>query len=401
MFREEAQLEGFRKGRAPRHLIQARFEAEIESEALQAIIEEYYRQAIRDTGTRAIEVGQIENLQYKRGEPVAFDVVVEILPEYTLDQYKGLKVQKEVHRVTDGEIETTLLQLRQNAATAREVETVAAGNEVTCDIQVLDPTDVPIIGKRYTDRKIPLTTRFVGQDFIDGLVGAAAGDTRTLHVQNIGKQSEDEEDIKHFAVTVRKIEEIVLPEADDEFAKDLGAGSLEELKGKIRNDLEHRWAHEAEHKLHDRLVDALIQHNDLPAPEALVRASTQRMIRLFQARTKMENVDESYLTETFRPRAIRDVKWSLARRKIQEQEQLRLTDEDFTAYREHMALHNHVSVDKIQLDFKSDTEKENFEDYLLEQKMLKFLEQHAVVEEVEEALEPEPVPEEARTSLII
>lgn len=399
MFREEAQIEGFRKGKAPRHLIKSKFESQIEAEALQAVIEEYYRQAIDHTRTDAIDVGQIENLNYKRGEPISFDVVVEIMPEYTVTKYRGLEIEKPVHTVTQAEIDATIGQMRQHYATFKEIDQVRAGDEVTCDIQVLDEGGVAIIGKRYQDRRIPLTTRYVGQDFIDGLVGARVDDTRNLHVRNIGKKEDTEPDFQDFAVTVRKIEEVVLPAVDDEFAKDLGFKDLADLNQRVREDIEHRWSHETEHKVQDRLIDEIIKHNDLPSPEPLVRNAIARMIRMFQERSKMESVDEAYLSQTFRPGAIREVKWTLASRKVAEMENLRVTEEDVMEYRKHMALHNNVSVDEVKIDFKTDAERKRFDDFLLDKKTIKFLESVAHVQVVEDR--PEESAETKKSDLIV
>lgn len=400
MFREEAQIEGFRKGKAPRQLIKSKFEGQIEAEAIQAIIEEYYRQAIDHTNTDAIDMGQIENLNYKRGEPVSFDVIVETMPDYSVATYRGLTIEKPVHTVTDDEVEAAIGQMRQHYATFKETEEVKAGDEVTCDIQVLDAGGVPIIGKKYQDRRIPLTTKYVGQDFIDGLIGARIGDTRNLHVRNIGKKDATEPDSQHFAVTVRKIEEVVLPAVDDEFAKDLGFKDLADLHHKVREDIEHRWGHETEHKVNDRIIDEIIKGNDLPSPEPLVRNAIARMIRVFQERSKNPNIDETYLSDAFRPAAIREVKWTLARRKIAELEKLAVTEDDVLNYRTHMARHNNVSVDEIKIDFKTEAERKNFDDYLLEKKTVTFLESVANVTVVEDQPEKEPA-EEPTSSLIV
>lgn len=384
MYREEAQIEGFRKGKAPRDVVLKKFGDQINSEALPVIVEEFYKQAIKDTNTEAIAIGQIENVSFKKDQPMSFDVTVEIMPTYDVTNYKGLRVKKEVHELKDDEITSTIERLRENYSTMKLVETVAAGNFITCDIQMLDHSDLPIIGKRFTDRRIPLTTQFVGQDFIDGLVGAKQGESRKLHVSKGPEAKEGEHE--HMTVTVRKIEEVQLPALDDEFAKDLGFEGIDKLMSDVKENLKKRWEDDSAKMLNERIIDEIIKNNDIPSPEPLVDNAIQRIGDMVRQRLKGQKVDDQYIVDRYRPAAIRDVKWMLARKKIIETEKMTVTPEDIEAYRERMAEHNKVTKDQINIDFKTETEQKNFEDYLIEEKLMKFLESQSVIEEVPDTI---------------
>lgn len=391
MYREEAQIEGFRKGKAPKSVVQTRFAAEIESQALPVIIEEFYKQAIKDTKTEAIAIGEIDNLQYKKGEPMAFDVTVEIMPEYSLTKYKGLTLTKEVHEITPEEIEATLKRLQENYATTREAETVAPGNFVTCDVQALDDGNLPIIGKRYTDRRIPLTTQYVGQDMIDGLTGAKIGESRIIHVDPSNVKDNGD---RHFEMTVRKIEEVQLPSLDDEFAKDLGFDTIEALKADVINNLKNRWEEESKKTLHERVIDEIIKENDLPSPEPLVHNAIHRVIDMLKQYSRNQKIDEAFMHDKYRPAAIRDVKWQLAKKKLIELESIAVDESDMQAYREKIAKANNVTVDKVSDQFKSEEGRRRVEDYLLEEKLFDFIQSHATITEVP-FKEPEEKPESA------
>jgi trigger factor len=383
MFREEAQVQGFRKGKAPKDVILKKFGDQINAEALPVIVEDFYKQALEATKTDAIEIGQIDNVNFKKDLPLSFDVTVEIMPAYELPNYKGLKIQKEVHEVKDEEIQSTLEQLRENYSTTKEADEAAAGNFVTCDIQVLDHSGVPIIGKKYTDRRIPLTTKFVGQDMIDGLIGAKRNESRNLRVARLGDEIKDGGDHEHFMITVKKIEEVQLPALDDEFAKDVGMESLEKLKADVTENLHKRWQDDAARQLTERIIDEVIKQNDIPSPEPLIDNVLQRIASSLQSRLKKgQTIEPQYVTERYRPSAIRDVKWMLAKKKILQVENLSLTDSDFQAYREKTAKLNNVTVDKINLEFKTETERKNFEDYLLEEKLFKWIESQSEIEEI-------------------
>lgn len=389
MFREEAQIQGFRKGKAPKDVVLKKFGDQIDAEALPVIIEEFYKLALEETKTDAIEIGRIENMNYKKDLPLSFDVTVEIMPVYEIPNYKGLRIQKEIHEIKDEEINSTLEQLRESYSTTKEADVVAAGNFVTCDIQVLDHSGVPIIGKRYTDRRIPLTTKFVGQDMIDGLIGANRGDTRNLRLVKFGEGAA-EGGHDHFMITVRKIEEIQLPSFDDEFAKDLGLENLDKLKADISSNLKKRWEDDSARKLNERVIDEVIKQNDIPTPEPLIDSALQRIGAMLKQRLKKgQQIDDAYLAERYRPAAIRDVKWTLAKKKIVEAEKMSVTGEDLENYREKTAKLNNVTIDKINLDFKTETERRNFENYLLEEKLLKWIESQSEIEEIPDTLSDE------------
>lgn len=396
MYREEAQIQGFRKGKAPRDVVLKKFGEQINSEALPVIVEEFYKQAIKETNTEAIAIGQIDNVNFKKDQPMVFDVTVEIMPTYEVPNYKNLKVQKEIHDLKDDEVSSTIERLRENYSTMKISETVAAGNFITCDIQMLDHSDLPIIGKKFTDRRIPLTTQYVGQDFIDGLVGSKQGESRKLHVSKGPEAKEGEHE--HMMVTVRKIEEVQLPALDDEFAKDLGFESTEKLMTDVKTNLKKRWEDDSAKQLHERIIDEIIKNNDIPSPEPLVDNAIQRIGEMVRQRLKGQQVEDQYIIDRYRPAAIRDVKWMLARKKIIETEKMSVTPEDIDAYRDRMAEHNKVTKDQINIDFKTETEQKNFEDYLIEEKLMKFLESNAVIEEVPDTLS---VPQEEKKSDLI
>ncbi|HMV26440.1 MAG TPA: trigger factor [bacterium] len=392
MYREEAQIEGFRKGKAPKDVIQKKFGNMIEAEALEVVVEDFYREALEATKTEAIAIGKIENMDYKKGQPLKFDVTVEIMPKYDVQNYKGLNLKREVHKITDEEVTGAFDRLRESYSTTKETDVIAAGNFATVDIQVLDESGTPLIGKKYEDRRIPLTRQFVGQDFIDGLIGAKTGDMRILDVAK--RPPQEGEDIatiekEKYQVTVRKIEEMQLPALDDEFAKDLGFETFELLKADMHKNLSERWEQESEQKFREALIDEIIKQNEIPAPEPLVDNSLQRIGRMIKERLKGQPVKDELIAERYRPSAIREVKWTLAKRKIIEQENLKVEDADIQAYREKTAKQNKVPLEQINVHFHTETEQRNFEDYLLEEKAAKLIADSAKVEEVPDMLSEE------------
>lgn len=386
LYREQAQVEGFRKGKAPRQLIRTKFEADIEADSIPLIVEDHIKLAIDTTQTQMVEIGEINNMNYKRNEPMSFDFTVEILPEFTIGNYKGLMVNKEIHAVQEEEINATIDHLRKEHATVREAETAAPGFVVYADVQTLDENLLPIIGKRYADRRIQLSPEYVNQDLIDGLNGVQKGEERKVTVTVPAKDDQPEKK-EYYSFAVNKIEEIVIPPLDDEFAKDLGQESAEKLREDVRNKLTAHWEAQTARLLKDRLIDAIIQNNEIPAPEGYIKNGLRQIKENIKKRYKTDTVDEEFINEKFRGSTIREVKWSLALKKIIEMENITLTDQDVENYKQELAQSRQVPVDQIRLDFKNEQEKKNFDDFLTEEKALALLKNHAVITEMHETFE--------------
>lgn len=387
MFREEVQIEGFRKGKAPKDIVLKRFGSSIEAEALETIISDHYKLAIEDSKTEAIAMGEISNLNYKKGEPLAFEITVDIMPAYDIANYKDLHLTKKVHEISDEEVELTLKRLRESHGTVKPVETVAPGSIVYGDIQELDETGLPLIGKRYEDRRLPLTTEYVGQDMIDGLAGAAIEESRQVQVEKRGSETGERQ---RFEITIRRIEEVVLPDADDEFAKDLGLESIAALREDIRKNLISRWDEDAENDLKATLINEIIKHNEIPAPEPLVHSNIHRFIDALKSRSGSQAVDEQYVHEHYRGTAIRDVKWALAMKKIIELEGLAVTDEDIQTHREDLARKHNVTVDQVPAP--SAEERSRLESHLLEEKTVERIKSLSTITEVPFEEHQEAVP---------
>jgi trigger factor len=383
MYREQASVEGFRKGKAPRQLIKTRFEADIEADSIPLIVEDHMKTAIESTNTEAIEIGEIQNMNYKRHEPMSFDFTVEIMPAFTIGNYKGLMVNKDVHQVVEEEITSTIDHLRKEHATVKEVETAEPGFVVYADVQALDDSFLPVIGKRYPDRRIQLSTDSVNQDLIDGLNGVRKGEERKVTV-TVPAQGDQPEKQERYSFHVSKIEEIIVPPLDDEFAKDIGFDTVDKLREDVDKKLNAHWEAQSARLLKDRLIDAIIQNNEIPAPEAYIKNGLKQIKENFKQRYKTKTVDEEFINERYRASTIREVKWSLAFKKLIEMEQIKLTDEDVENYKNELAKSRQVPVDQIKLDFKNENEKKNFDDFLIEEKVLNLLKTNAVITEMHE-----------------
>jgi trigger factor len=214
-YRPKVDIKGFRKGKAPLDLVIKLYGEMIEQDSLQEVATEFYKLAITENDLKPIGEPTLVDMDYKRGEKLTFKIRYDIRPKITLKKYKGLKVQKPVHTLSDADVDEELLRLRRMNATLSEVDSVTDQEHVvTADLQDLDEQGMPIIGKRTPDSRFYLADEKLEKPFKETLKNAEKGGEYTVRFEH------DHGDHKHpvnSRISVKKIEQVVLPDFDDAF----------------------------------------------------------------------------------------------------------------------------------------------------------------------------------------
>src|ERR1039457_2199038 len=248
-FRREANLPGFRPGKARKEMVLRKYESQILDETKRKLISEAYRKAVEEQKLDVLGRPDIEEIQFNRGQPLQFAATIETAPEFELPDYKGLPVQRELRSVTEADVERALNLLREQRVTFNKVERALQSGDIavvnytgTCEgkpIIELAPT-----AKGLSENKhfwVEATPNSFIPGFADQLIGAQAGDKRTVAVdfpadfvtpQLAGKKGS-------YEVEVTEVKEKVLPALDEALAKAYGAEDLEKLRAGVRRDLEN------------------------------------------------------------------------------------------------------------------------------------------------------------------
>jgi trigger factor len=408
-YQKAARIPGFRVGKVPESLIRSRFADDIRSEVLDSLLPQFFRAEVQKQGFAPVSQPFIEDLHMTPGEPVRFKAAFEVLPPIEVTGYKSLKAEKKDFSVTEEEINDTLKHLQERQASFDPVEGRPAqdGDFVQVSFTGLSKGTAKIAGKKAevaeaqgdafeanpsTENK-PVEVKDVlveiggantVKEFTANLRGAKDGDEKSFDVA----YAEDFSDqrlagqVMAYTVSVQGVKKKTLPELDDDFAKQLGEfKSLDELKAKIRENMEAEKKHNIQHTEKEKLIDELVAQNQFPVPQSLIdRQIEVRLERGFRALAQqgmraedMRKMNFERLREGQREAATREVRASLLLDKIAEAEQIDATDEDLERELQGAATQTSQTVDQIRTRLKNDGSLDRIKDRIRNEKALDFL----------------------------
>ncbi len=338
-------IQGFRRGRAPRRIIEKMYgEGVFYEEAINIAYPEAYSAAVQEAGITPVDRAEVELVDIN-SDGFTFTATVTVKPEVTLGQYKGLEVERPVVNVTDADVDAEIERRRQRAGRLETVERPAAlGDTVVIDFEGF--TDgVPFEGGKAEGFNLKLGSGQFIPGFEDQLVGVSAGEEKDVNVTFPEEYHAKELAGKPavFKVKLHEVKETVLPEVDDELAKDISEfETLVELKNDIRAKMLESRTKAAEDETEGRLIDKLLEGMQVELPEVMVEHQLDHIQEDFayrlraqgvtmEAYLQMTGMDEESFRKTFRPQAERQVKTRLALEAVIAKEGFTVTDEDIEA----------------------------------------------------------------------
>jgi trigger factor len=394
-FAKMAQVPGFRPGKAPITLIKRRFAEDIKGEVLQKLVPEHVEKAVSEQKLTPVSQPQVDKLEFNEGQPVKFRASFEVLPEFSLANYKSLDIEMPEMGITDETVTKTLEEMRERAATFTPVEgrVVQDGDYVQVKLH-----GTPEGEGESLDAESVLC--HVGAEetmapFNENLRGASVGDHKDFDVV----YPADYPDAKlagktfHYAVDVLGIKTKTLPEMNDEFAKDVSdATSLDELKKKVREGLEHERDHRQKDLQREKVLAELVKQHDFPVPESLVEhqmdVRLERVVRSLAQQgvdPRAVNVDWVSLRRKQEDRAKDDVKAELVVDRIATEEKIDVTEEELQHELEHMASHSGQSAEALRASLTKQGTLDRMRAKLRSDKTLDWLAQNANVKTVSAA----------------
>lgn len=339
-YQKLARLPGFRKGHVPASIIRQRFAEDIKTDVVETLVPRYFRQEADKQGLIPVSQPRVTDLHIHDGEPLRFKASFEILPEIKVDGYKELRADKPVIAITDEEVAQALNQLREQHATYTAIEgrPLADGDfaQVALDGKPKVGEGQPV---HMDDVLVEIGGKNTMPEFNENLRGTSTGEEKTFEV----RYPEDSSDKRlagqtfDYTVKVLSLKQKSLPELNDEFAKELGEfASIEDVKKRIRENMEEEKRHTAEHEAKDKLVAELVKRNDFEVPEAMVDRQIdvrlERGLRALAAQgmraEDVKKMDLNRLRAGQRDQALQEVKASLLLDKIADLEKIEVGDEE-------------------------------------------------------------------------
>ena len=361
--RKNIMVPGFRKGKATRKMIESMYGAHVFYEdGLEEIFPKIYDFAIaQQEGFKAVGRPNLTDMQISDDNIVTLTLTTEIYPEVTLGQYKGLEVEKAEVTVTDEQVQAELERMAQNVAAIETVDGPAKlGDTANIDFEGFD-NGVPFEGGKGENHDLKLGSGSFVPGFEEQIVGMSAGEEKDIDItfpQDYHKELAGKAVVFH--VKVNKVTETIVPEMDDEFAKDVSEfDTLDALKADIRAKALERAEKTAQTNFETACVDKAAENTTVELPNALIERELDTQMERFayqlqmggysmEQYAKMMGGDVNTMRNAFRPSAEKQARVSVTLEKIAEVENVAVTDEEITAEIESLAKQYEMEADKVK-----------------------------------------------------
>ena len=390
--KNQISLPGFRKGKAPRKLVEKAYGREIFYEdAINAVLPELYDETVKEENLEVMSRPEVNVETIEEGKPVVVTCEVAIKPEVKLGKYKGLKAEKEDATVTEEDVQEELKRVAGRNARMIEVTDRPAQMDDTLTIDFEGFMDgTPFEGGKGENHELKLGSHSFIDTFEDQLVGKNVGDECEVNVTFPEEYHQKDLAGKPamFKVAVKKIQFNEVPEIDDEFAKEVSEfDTLDEYKADVKKNLEERKAKQIEESKRAKLLGKVVEKSKMDMPEPMVIEQCDQMINNFAQTLRYQGMNmQKYMEMTgstlesmrqsVRPEADRQLKESLVLDAIAKAENLEATQEDVDKELENMAQMYGMEIDKLKAAV-TEAETESIKSELKTKKALDFIVENA------------------------
>lgn len=375
--KSQVRMDGFRKGKVPRSVLERYYKDHVIYDVTTKLINDSFNRALSENEIIPVSEPEVEAEPLAAGSVFKYTATVEIRPEVEVKGYEGMKIEKEKVSVSDNMVDERIEALRRQNLTLKDVErSLRDGDTAIIDFEgFMD--GVPFEGGK--GEGVPLkigSGRFI-PGFEEQLVGMSAGDEREISVKFPSDYSHKDFAGKDAAFRVRLngIKEEILPDDDDEFAKDLGYGTLDELRAHIRSDMEREKEAEAKGKMKDRIIDTLIEGNPFEAPQSMVKKQKDFLIddlRKKYGRAGLEidkEIEKGEAADNLEKAALKQVKGAMIISEIAKKEGIKVGEAEVNEKLGSIAAEHHVDLAALRSYYEKNKLLEPLRRQILEDKV--------------------------------
>ena len=356
------EIPGFRKGKAPRSIIEKHFgEGIFFEDAIDELLRENYEAAVKELDLDLIDAPRAEFSQLKKGEGFTVTITVAVAPVVEVKNYKGVEIEKIENEVKDEDIENDLKQQQHRNARIVSVERAAQDG----DTLILDYSgyvgDDQFEGGTALEQELTLGSQMFIPGFEEQLVGVAAGEDKDVIVTFPEEYHAPELAGKEavFHCHVHQVKETQLPEIDDEFAADLGFDTLDELKASVREKLEGYAKAGAESQMKDAALAKVYEANEIDVPEVMITDELQGMVQQLDYQMRQQGLsigqylefmgkDMEAFMEEIKPDAEKQVKTRLLLNGVIEAEKIEVSEEEMDEEIKVMAIQYNMGAEELK-----------------------------------------------------
>ena len=381
-FSKKIKLPGFRPGKVPRKVLMGQFKPSIEADFIDKSVNKYYSKALEEEKIIPVNMGSISDVHFLHGENFKFKVSFEVEPKINLPKLKKntLKVEKTKYVTDEQDIDMAIDEVRNGHAEVKTIEDGAKIEDfIICDLQELDDTGLPIIGKKLETRYIK-----IGQIPFDGsnqknLEGAKPQDKVRVSVPTDEKGA-----LGIYELLVKNVERQVLPELNEGFIKkvDPKAKNVSEYRNNVQKQLEKAYNQRANEAFDQQLTDALIDKINPEFPPSMAESYLNHMVDDVTKNNQQGQLDKDKVKEAYKPVAERNLKWYLIRNELIKDQSFDLSKDALLNEIQRRKDESPNQIKEIDKFFKKPSNRSKLEDDLVEKNILAYLTSFAKIKEV-------------------
>jgi len=394
--RRIASLPGFRKGKVPLELVKQHFSDHVEREFVDTLVPEMAGEAVNQARLDPVIPPTVHHLRFTPGNPLSFELEVEVRPEVEARDYRGLPAKRSSRPVTEEQVAAVLEDLRQQSAIFVDLDRPGErGDVVLLDSTRLDANGRRLASSKVKSRRIELGAPELPPDLENGLLGATAGQERTIDVQYAADYGVPElaGTRARYVVFVRKIQEKKLREVDDNFARDVfHLESVEDLRSRIRLNLEGEERVRLQREVDDQLATELIRKNPVELPPRWVQWTLDRAIAEAAGSDQVPEALRKELEQRYRQGVENSLRRMVLLAAVARQEELAVSDAEVAAEIQRMMESDPRLASRVRARYQSEERRQALRESLLERKALDWLVDAAEIREENPAAAPLVVP---------
>lgn len=408
--RKSVFVKGFRIGHVPRHVLQSRFGDDVLNSVKESLVTDSFRDAIEDHGLTlalAPDLGEekLTAIEIDPAKPLTFEVSIEVIPEFTIDNYKGIRVERPAIDLTDDDIAHALESFRMSRG---QYKTLEEGQVADADIPVCHVAALADGQEVWSEQEIgvSIAAESLGGMAVpglkDALLGAKVGDTRTVACQlpdNFPDEAHRGKQVS-LEITIDQIRRFEAPPATDEWAKTLEFENLDDLREELQDDLHRERQTEADRAVEAQIDDRLLELTDFDVPDGLVERLAEDSKNRIRAQLLYNGVPEDQIDKLVEERAtatrdtaLRACKLNFIHRQIAEQEKIFVTEDELDARIQAIALNYRRRPEEVREDLEGRGQIDPLRRQMREERVRDYLVESAEV--IEAGQEPAPDAEPA------
>ena len=386
-------VKGFRKGKVPRHVVESMYGKEVDQETASSLVSDTLSEALAERSLLPVTRPDITEMdEVKVGEGFTYSAEFEVVPDFELSDYSSIPVKKVVRQVTEEDIDAEVQKLRERAAQSRLIEEdrpAKDGDYVFVDYSGTFEDGETIDDLNRQDVRFLLGEEQISPEFEENLLGKKTGEDAEFSVSYPEDFLIQEAAGKtvNFTVKVKEIHDRVLPEVNDDFAKDFEVESVSELQDAIKEQLERLHENEQTSSMREQIVDSLLSNNQFDVPPSMLEKEEESLKARFVSDMQRGGVPEPEIGEGVMPKftekAAESVRTSIILGRIAQKENVKVTPKQINEQIDRLAASYNLPRDQVYKAYEQPGTMEHLESQIKTQGVLDLLLEQAQVEEVD------------------